>query len=78
MLRGKYEICKRLTDTLVEFNLKEGNHQGTHWITNKVARSLVLVIGSLAMVAFDQMLKGRRWLPFWYLTRNMFHKDLNI
>ncbi|MFS7925631.1 hypothetical protein Hanom_Chr04g00287311 [Helianthus anomalus] len=39
---------------------KEGvpsSHQGTRWISSKVAGALVLVFGSLVMIAFGQMVK---------------------
>ncbi|KAI7755438.1 hypothetical protein M8C21_015903 [Ambrosia artemisiifolia] len=35
------------------------NYQGTHRISSRVAGALVLVIGSLVMVAFSQIVKGR-------------------
>ncbi|KAJ0851465.1 putative ankyrin repeat-containing domain-containing protein [Helianthus annuus] len=41
---------------------KEGvpsSHQGTRWISSMVAGALVLVFGSLVMIAFGQMVKGR-------------------
>ncbi|KAD6453158.1 hypothetical protein E3N88_07863 [Mikania micrantha] len=40
---------------------KEGvpcSHQGTHWISNGVSGALVLVIGSLLVVTFGQMVKA--------------------
>ncbi|XP_035837617.1 ankyrin repeat and zinc finger domain-containing protein 1 isoform X4 [Helianthus annuus] len=37
------------------------SHQGTRWISSRVAGALVLVFGSLVMIAFGQMVKGRWW-----------------
>ncbi|KAK1418740.1 hypothetical protein QVD17_27886 [Tagetes erecta] len=52
----------RLLRKAKEKKAKEGgpcSHQGSHWISSRVAGALVLVIGSLMVVTFGQMVKGR-------------------